>query len=161
MGNEVADGFSSFACPFCGHPGSQVKDSRPVDEGTAVRRRRLCPGCGQRWTTHERRTVRRLMVHKRNGRYEAFDGEKIRRCIHVAMARRPPTPWTPDQIAARIVDALERLGDETIGSDIIGEIVLKNLRIADEVAFVRFASVYRNFNSAAAFAAFIQTEGLT
>jgi transcriptional repressor NrdR len=132
-------------CPFCGNADTQVKDSRPTEDSAAIRRRRICPQCGQRFTTFERVQLRELTVLKRNGRRTPFDRDKLLRSVQIALRKRPVDPDRIDQMVSGIVRRLESSGDEEINSETIGELVMDGLKQLDDVAYVRFASVYRNF----------------
>jgi transcriptional repressor NrdR len=132
-------------CPFCGNADTQVKDSRPTEDSAAIRRRRVCPQCGQRFTTFERVQLRELTVLKRNGRRTPFDRDKLLRSVQVALRKRPVDPDRIDQMVSGIVRRLESQGDEEVNSETIGELVMEGLKQLDDVAYVRFASVYRNF----------------
>jgi transcriptional repressor NrdR len=132
-------------CPFCGNADTQVKDSRPTEDSAAIRRRRVCPQCGQRFTTFERVQLRELTVLKRNGRRTPFDRDKLLRSVQIALRKRPVDPDRIDQMVSGIVRRLESAGDEEINSEAIGELVMDGLKQLDDVAYVRFASVYRNF----------------
>jgi len=132
-------------CPFCGNADTQVKDSRPTEDSAAIRRRRVCPQCGQRFTTFERVQLRELTVLKRNGRRTPFDRDKLLRSVQIALRKRPVDPDRIDQMVSGIVRRLESSGDEEINSEMIGELVMDGLKQLDDVAYVRFASVYRNF----------------
>jgi len=132
-------------CPFCGNADTQVKDSRPTEDSAAIRRRRVCPQCGQRFTTFERVQLRELTVLKRNGRRTPFDRDKLLRSVQVALRKRPVDPARIDQMVSGIVRRLESSGDEEVTSETIGELVMDGLKQLDDVAYVRFASVYRNF----------------
>lgn len=132
-------------CPFCGNADTQVKDSRPTEDSAAIRRRRVCPQCGQRFTTFERVQLRELTVLKRNGRRTPFDRDKLLRSVQIALRKRPVAPDRIDQMVSGIVRRLESSGDEEITSEMIGELVMDGLKQLDDVAYVRFASVYRNF----------------
>ena len=140
-------------CPFCGHAESQVKDSRPSEDGAAIRRRRLCPECGGRFSTFERVQLRELTIIKRSGRRAPFDREKLVRSISVAIRKRPVEPERVEKMVSAIVRELESNGEAEISSEAIGEIVMEHLRQLDDVAYVRFASVYRNFREAKDFEA--------
>jgi len=142
-------------CPFCGGIDTQVKDSRPAEDHVAIRRRRSCPGCGGRFTTYERVQLRDLVVIKKNGRREDFDRDKLARSIRIAMQKRPIEPERIEQMISGIVRRLESLGDTDIPSDVIGEIVMEALARIDTVAYVRFASVYKNFQEADDFEEFV------
>ena len=132
-------------CPFCGNADTQVKDSRPTEDSAAIRRRRVCPQCGQRFTTFERVQLRELTVLKRSGRRTPFDRDKLLRSVQIALRKRPVDPARIDQMVSGIVRRLESAGDEEVNSEIIGELVMDGLKQLDDVAYVRFASVYRNF----------------
>ena len=140
-------------CPSCNSLDTQVKDSRPAEDNVAIRRRRFCPACGGRFTTYERVQLRDLVVVKTSGRREDFDRAKLERSIRIAMQKRPIDPERIDQMISGIVRRLESLGDTDIPSKVIGEIVMEHLRQLDDVAYVRFASVYRNFREAKDFEA--------
>ena len=142
-------------CPFCGHMESQVKDSRPSEDGAAIRRRRLCPECGGRFTTFERVQLRELTIVKRSGRRSPFDREKLVRSISIATRKRPVDPERVERVVNGIVRRLESSGESEIPSTQIGELVMDALRALDPVAYVRFASVYRNFREAKDFEEFI------
>ncbi|MEE9388812.1 MAG: transcriptional regulator NrdR [Paracoccaceae bacterium] len=142
-------------CPFCGNLETQVKDSRPADDHVAIRRRRFCPGCDGRFTTYERVQLRDLVVIKSNGRREAFDRDKLERSIRIALQKRPVEHERMDQMISGVVRRLESSGDTDIGSKAIGEIVMESLARIDTVAYVRFASVYKNFQEADDFDKFV------
>jgi transcriptional repressor NrdR len=135
-------------CPFCGSLDSQVKDSRPAGDGTAIRRRRVCPDCGGRFTTFERVQLRELTVLKKSGRRVPFDRDKLMRSLEIALRKRPVEPERLERMVNGIVRQLESQGDSEIASGRIGELVMEGLRALDSVAYVRFASVYRNFREA-------------
>jgi transcriptional repressor NrdR len=147
-------------CPFCGHAESQVKDSRPSEEGASIRRRRSCPQCGGRFTTFERVQLRELTIIKRSGRRTPFDREKLVRSISVAIRKRPVDPERVDRLVNGIVRQLESLGETEIPSAVVGEMVMKALKSLDDVAYVRYASVYRDFRHTDDFASFLSAEGL-
>ncbi len=147
-------------CPFCGHAESQVKDSRPSEEGASIRRRRLCPECGGRFTTFERVQLRELTIVKRSGRRAPFDREKLVRSLLVAIRKRPVDPDRMEQMVSGIVRQLESLGETEIPSSVVGEMVMKALKQLDDVAYVRYASVYRDFRHTGDFANFLSAEGL-
>jgi transcriptional repressor NrdR len=138
-------------CPYCSSENSQVKDSRPTEEGAAIRRRRICPDCGGRFTTFERVQLRELIVIKRSGRRVPFDRDKLARSVAVALRKRPVEPERVERMVSGIVRQLESLGDSEIPSSAIGGLVMEGLRALDPVAYVRFASVYRDFREAADF----------
>ena len=142
-------------CPFCGNADTQVKDSRPAEDNVAIRRRRFCPGCGGRFTTYERVQLRDLVVVKTNGRREDFDRDKMARSIRIAMQKRPVEPDRIEQLISGIVRRLESMGETDIPSKVIGEIVMESLARVDNVAYVRFASVYKNFQDAGDFDKFV------
>jgi transcriptional repressor NrdR len=135
-------------CPYCGSLETQVKDSRPAGDQSAIRRRRACPDCGGRFTTFERVQLRELMVLKKSGRRVPFEREKLMRSIEVALRKRPVEPDRVERMANGIVRQLESQGESEIPSGKIGELVMEGLRGLDSVAYVRFASVYRNFREA-------------
>ena len=148
-------------CPFCGKAESQVKDSRPSEDGAAIRRRRMCPACGGRFTTFERVQLRELTILKRSGRRAPFDREKLVRSISVAIRKRPVDPERVERLVNTIVRQLESMGETEIGSNVVGELVMKSLKSLDEVAYVRYASVYRDFRQTGDFADFLTVEGLS
>ena len=148
-------------CPFCGHAESQVKDSRPSEDGAVIRRRRLCPECGGRFTTFERIQLRELTIVKRSGRRAPFDREKLVRSISVAIRKRPIDPDRLERLVSAIVRQLENMGETEIQSSVVGEMVMKALKSLDEVAYVRYASVYRDFRETEDFAEFLRQEGLS
>lgn len=137
-----------------------MKDSRPSDDGASIRRRRNCASCGGRFTTFERVQLRELMVLKRSGRRSPFDREKLERSIDIAMRKRPVDPERVDRMVSGIVRQLESLGETEIASQVIGELVMKALKAIDEVSYVRYASVYRDFRETSDFAKFLGDEGL-
>jgi transcriptional repressor NrdR len=147
-------------CPFCGHPESQVKDSRPSEEGASIRRRRNCPQCDQRFTTFERVQLRELTIAKRSGRRQPFDREKLVRSISVAIRKRPVDPDRVEQMVSGIVRQMENMGETEIPSTVIGGAVMKALKSLDDVAYVRYASVYQDFRHTGDFADFLSAEGL-
>ena len=142
-------------CPFCGNIDTQVKDSRPAEDHVSIRRRRFCPACGGRFTTYERVQLRDLVVVKKNGRREDFDRDKLARSIRIAMQKRPVEPERVDQMISGIVRRLESTGETDIDSDTIGAIAMEALARIDTVAYVRFASVYKNFQEADDFEDFV------
>ena len=144
-------------CPFCGHPDTQVKDSRPTEDNAAIRRRRSCPECGARWTTFERVQLRELIIVKKDGEKEPFDREKLTRSLKIALQKRQVEEEKIERIGNSIQRKLETLGETEVPSKVIGEIVMDQLADLDQVAYVRFASVYRNFREAKDFEAFIGT----
>ncbi|MBV9997376.1 MAG: transcriptional repressor NrdR [Caulobacteraceae bacterium] len=147
-------------CPFCGHLESQVKDSRPSEDSAAIRRRRLCPECGGRFTTFERVQLRELTILKRSGRRAPFDREKLVRSVSIALRKRPVDPERVERLVSAIVRQLESMGETEIPSHVVGELVMKALKSLDEVAYVRYASVYRDFRQTDDFARFLSDEGL-
>lgn len=132
-------------CPYCGGLDSQVRDSRPADDAAAIRRRRVCPDCAGRFTTFERVQLRELMVVKRSGRRVPFDREKLQRSIAVALRKRPVEPERVERMVSGIVRQLESRGDGDVPSETVGALVMEGLRALDDVAYVRFASVYKDF----------------
>ena len=142
-------------CPYCGRDDTQVKDSRPAEEGAAIRRRRSCPGCNSRFTTFERVQLREITVLKTDGRRVPFDREKLARSIRIALRKRPVDEDRIERIVNGIQRRLETDADSEVTSRQIGEIVMEALRAVDQVAYVRFASVYRNFGEAKDFRAFL------
>jgi transcriptional repressor NrdR len=142
-------------CPFCGNDDTQVKDSRPTEDNSAIRRRRFCPNCGARFTTFERIQLRELTVIKKNGLKAPFDRDKLARSIMIATRKRPIDPDRIERLINGIVRRLESSGESEIKSDSIGELVMDGLAALDKVAYVRFASVYRNFREAKDFEEFI------
>jgi len=142
-------------CPFCGHDDTQVKDSRPSDDNAAIRRRRLCPACGGRFTTFERVQLRELTVVKKAGRREPFDREKLERAIFHSLRKRPVENERVERMITGIVRRLESMGENEIPSNVIGELVMQALASLDKVAYIRFASVYKNFREAKDFETFV------
>ena len=132
-------------CPSCASLDTQVKDSRPTEDSSAIRRRRVCLACNFRFTTFERVQLRELVVIKRNGRRVPFDRDKLARSIQISLRKRPVEPERVEQLVSKIVRELESLGESEVSSETIGEMVMEHLRGLDDVAYVRFASVYRNF----------------
>jgi transcriptional repressor NrdR len=142
-------------CPFCGADDTQVKDSRPTDDKGAIRRRRFCGSCAARFTTFERVQLRELTVLKKNNQREPFDREKLARSIYVALRKRPVEPERVERMINSLVRQLESSGETEIRSEQIGEEVMEALSILDQVAYIRFASVYRNFREAKDFGEFL------
>jgi transcriptional repressor NrdR len=142
-------------CPYCGASDSQVKDSRPTEDSAAVRRRRVCVECGGRFTTFERVQLRELTVVKRSGRRVPFDRDKLMRSVQVALRKRPVDPERVERMISGIVRQLESRGEQEIPSQEIGLLVMEGLRNLDDVAYVRFASVYRDFREAKDFETFV------
>ena len=148
-------------CPFCASEESQVKDSRPSEDGAAIRRRRLCPECGGRFTTFERVQLRELTILKRSGRRTPFDRDKLARSISIALRKRPVDPERVERMISTIVRQLESMGETELPSSAVGELVMKQLKQLDDVAYVRYASVYRDFRETQDFARFLGEEGLS
>ena len=142
-------------CPFCANEDTQVKDSRPTDDNAAIRRRRQCPNCGARFTTFERVQLRELTVVKTTGQREPFDRDKLLRSMQIALRKRPVDPERVERVVNGIVRRLESSGESEIPTSVIGQIVMDALASLDQVAYVRFASVYRNFREARDFEEFI------
>jgi transcriptional repressor NrdR len=142
-------------CPFCASNDTQVKDSRPTDDNTAIRRRRFCPDCGSRFTTFERVHLRDLTIVKRNGKRSQFDRDKLMRSIQIAARKRPIDEERIERIVNSIQRRLESSGESEIKSVYVGELVMEALSQLDPVAYVRFASVYRNFREAQDFEDFV------
>jgi transcriptional repressor NrdR len=142
-------------CPFCANEDTQVKDSRPTDDNAAIRRRRQCPNCGARFTTFERVQLRELTVLKTNGQREPFDRDKMLRSMQIALRKRPVDPERLERVVNGIVRRLESAGESEIPSAVIGQMVMDALSTLDQVAYVRFASVYRNFREAKDFEEFV------
>ena len=146
-------------CPYCGNEDTQVKDSRPTEDASAIRRRRICNTCGGRFTTFERVQLRELMVTKKSGRKVAFDRDKLARSVNTALRKRDVAPERVERMISGIVRQLESLGDAEVTSEQIGEYVMDGLKGLDDVAFVRFASVYKNFSAADDFRSFLTELG--
>ncbi len=142
-------------CPFCGEADSQVKDSRPTEDGNSIRRRRFCAGCGQRFTTVERVQLRELTVVKADARRVPFDRDKLARSVRIALRKRPVDDDRIERIVNGIVRQLEAGGETDVASHAIGELVMETLKAVDAVAYVRFASVYRDFREAKDFETFL------
>ncbi len=143
-------------CPFCGNLESQVRDSRISDDGEAVKRRRYCPDCDSRFTTFERVQLREIVVVKKNGDKKIFDSEKLKKSVEMAVRKRPVSLLQVDKLVNNIVKKLETEGEVEISSRKVGDMVLKALEGLDKVAFVRFASVYKNFEKTQDFREFIK-----
>jgi len=141
-------------CPFCAHDNSQVKDSRPTEDNTAIRRRRQCEGCGARFTTFERVQLREIMVVKSNQDREPFERDKIEQSVTLACRKRPVSEERIDQLVSGIQRQIETLGESEVPTKVIGEMVMDGLRQLDSVAYIRFASVYRDFSEAKDFEEF-------
>jgi transcriptional repressor NrdR len=135
-------------CPNCASLDTQVKDSRPTEDSSVIRRRRVCLACNFRFTTFERVQLRELVVIKRNGRRVPFDRDKLLRSVQIALRKRPVEPERIDQAVSKIVREMESQGESEVSSEAVGELVMEALRSLDDVAYVRFASVYRNFREA-------------
>jgi transcriptional repressor NrdR len=142
-------------CPFCGADDTQVKDSRPTDDRSAIRRRRFCPNCAARFTTFERVQLRELTVIKKNGQREQFDRDKLAKSVYTALRKRPVETEKVERVINSLVRQLESAGETEIPTDYIGGLVMEALATLDQVAYVRFASVYRNFREAKDFEKFV------
>ena len=142
-------------CPFCGNEDTQVKDSRPTEDNSAIRRRRSCSGCGARFTTFERVQLRELTVLKTSGKKVAFERVKLERSVQMAIRKRPVEEEQVERMVSGIVRQLESMGESEIPSETIGKLIMEGLEQLDTVAYVRFASVYKNFREAKDFEAFI------
>ncbi len=142
-------------CPYCGSLDTQVKDSRPTEDASSIRRRRVCPDCAGRFTTFERVQLRELTVIKKSGRRVPFDRDKLSRSLEIALRKRPVDPERVERMVNGIVRQLESSGDSDITSDRIGELVMEGLKALDGVAYVRFASVYKNFRDSREFGAIV------
>jgi transcriptional repressor NrdR len=145
-------------CPFCNHADTQVKDSRPSEDGSSIRRRRFCPACDSRFTTFERVQLRELTVIKSDGEKRPFDRDKIARSMAIAMRKRPVNSDAMEMAINRIVQKLESEGEGDIDTDHIGQLVMAELRRIDKVAYIRYASVYRDFSEAKDFEDFVENE---
>jgi len=142
-------------CPFCGHDDTQVKDSRPTEDGAAIRRRRYCSACGARFTTFERIQLRELTVVKANNKREPFDRDKLARSMQIALRKRDIDPERIERMVNSMVRQLESSGETEIPSKSIGEMVMNALAALDQVAYVRYASVYRDFREPSDFNEFV------
>ena len=142
-------------CPYCSNADTQVKDSRPTEDNTVICRRRICQDCGGRFTTFERIQLRELTIIKNTGRKVPFDRDKLMRSVQIALRKRPVEPERIERMVSGIVRRLENLGESEIPAKVIGELVMEGLYALDQVAYVRFASVYRNFREAKDFEAFL------
>ncbi len=142
-------------CPFCGCEDTQVKDSRSAEDGSSIRRRRQCTACSGRFTTFERVQLRELVVVKSSGRRELFDREKLMRSVQISMRKRNVEEERVEQMVTGVIRRLEAMGETEIASKAIGELVMEGLAGIDDVAYVRYASVYRNFREARDFGEFI------
>ena len=145
-------------CPFCGNQDTQVKDSRPAEDGAAIRRRRLCGQCDARFTTFERVQLREIPIVNRNGRRSIFDRDKLERSFEIALRKREVDSDDVARAINEIVRKLEGYADGDVPSEKVGELVMSSLHILDQVAYVRYASVYRNFREAKDFEAFVEKE---
>lgn len=144
-------------CPFCGNDDTQVKDSRPTEDNSAIRRRRFCPACGARFTTFERVQLRELTVVKSGGVREPFDREKVLRSMRIALRKRPVDADRIDRVVNSIVRQLESSGETEIPSKQVGEMVMIHLAALDKVAYIRYASVYKDFREVSDFNEFVET----
>lgn len=142
-------------CPYCMNADTQVKDSRPTEENTVIRRRRVCPDCGGRFTTFERIQLRELTIIKNTGRKVPFERDKLMRSVQVALRKRPVEPERIERMVSGIVRRLENLGESEVPAKLVGELVMEGLYALDQVGYVRFASVYRNFREAKDFEEFL------
>ena len=145
-------------CPFCGEDDTQVKDSRASDDGASSKRRGLCTSCGSRFTTFERIQLRDLIVIKRNGKKSSFERDKLAKSMLMALRKRETDDDTVERAQNAIVRQLEATGDNEISSKLIGELVMNALAQIDNVAYIRYASVYRNFREASDFGKFVEKE---
>ena len=143
-------------CPFCGHEDTQVKDSRPTEDNSAIRRRRFCPSCSARFTTFERVQRRELTVVKSSGQREPFDREKLLRSMRIALRKRPIDADRIDRVVNSLVRQLESSGESEIPSKQIGEMIMVALQTLDQVAYIRYASVYKDFREASDFNEFVE-----
>lgn len=146
-------------CPYCGNDDTQVKDSRPTEDSNSIRRRRICPSCGGRFTTFERVQLRELLIVKKSGRKVPFDRDKLARSVNTALRKRDVEPERVERMISGVVRQLESLGDTEISSETVGQFVMEGLKGLDDVAFVRFASVYKNFSAADDFRSFLTELG--
>ncbi|MEJ0063614.1 MAG: transcriptional regulator NrdR [Alphaproteobacteria bacterium] len=144
-------------CPFCGFDDTQVKDSRPTDDGSSIRRRRFCSSCGARFTTFERVQLRELTVLKSNGEKKAFERDKLVRSMKIALRKRPVDEERLEHVVNSVVRQLESLGENEVSTKKIGELVMETLLTLDHVAYVRYASVYRDFRSPGDFNEFVDS----
>ena len=157
MGERAGAEKQRMRCPFCGHEDSQVKDSRPSEDGASIRRRRQCEGCGGRFTTFERVQLREVTVAKSNGKREPFERVKLERSIEIACRKRPITSEQIDRLVSGIQRQLETSGETEVTATQIGELVMDGLKGLDPVAYIRFASVYKDFTEAKDFEEFAGT----
>lgn len=147
-------------CPFCKHEDTQVKDSRSSEDGSAIRRRRSCPSCSARFTTFERVQLRELTVVKSTGERKPFDRDKVARSMMIALRKRPIDAESIEAAISRVVQRLEGEGETEIASQRIGALVMYELKAIDQVAYVRYASVYRSFDEVKDFEDFVENEAL-
>jgi len=143
-------------CPYCSNKETQVRDSRPSEDNSTIRRRRVCPGCGGRFTTFERIQLRELYVLKRTGQKVIFDRDKLMRSVQIATRKRPVEVDKLEQMVSGIVRQLENRGDTFVPTELIGKLIMEGLRQLDDVSYVRFASVYRDFREAKDFEEFLE-----
>ncbi|MSQ87584.1 MAG: transcriptional repressor NrdR [Alphaproteobacteria bacterium] len=143
-------------CPYCGHADTQVKDSRPTDDNSAIRRRRSCPACSARFTTFERIQLREIVVMKKNGQRSPFDRDKLARSLIIACRKRPVDEERIERVVNSIQRRLESMGENEIPSATVGEMVMEALQGLDKVAYIRFASVYKNFREIRDFENFVE-----
>lgn len=146
-------------CPYCGHSDTQVKDSRPSEDGLTIRRRRFCPECNSRFTTFERVQLRELTVVKKNGERRVFDRDKLLRSIQIATRKRPVTADQVDMLVTRVAQKLESMGEQEIPTHMVGKVVMDELKELDTIAYIRFASVYRDFREAKDFEDIVEELG--
>ena len=142
-------------CPYCMNADTQVKDSRPTEDNVVIRRRRVCPDCGGRFTTFERIQLRELTIIKNTGRKVPFDRDKLMRSVQVALRKRPVEPERIERMVSGIVRRLENLGESEVPAKLVGELVMEGLYALDQVGYVRFASVYRDFRETKDFEEFL------
>ncbi len=142
-------------CPFCQNEDTQVKDSRPSEDKAAIRRRRYCPACGARFTTFERVQLRELTIVKKSGRKVPFERDKLERSLDIALRKRPVDPEQVERMVNGIVRRLESMGESEVQSEQVGRLIMEGLESLDQVAYVRYASVYRNFREASDFEKFL------
>ncbi len=143
-------------CPYCSNKETQVRDSRPSEDNSTIRRRRICPGCGGRFTTFERIQLRELYVLKRTGQKVIFDRDKLMRSVQIATRKRPVEVDKLEQMVSGIVRQLENRGDTFVPTELIGRLIMEGLRQLDDVSYVRFASVYKDFREAKDFEEFLE-----
>jgi len=143
-------------CPFCGFDDTQVKDSRPTDDRSAIRRRRFCTNCAARFTTFERVQLRELTVFKKTGQREPFDRDKLARSIYISLRKRPVEGERVERVINSIVRQLESSGESDVPTETIGSLIMEALANLDQVAYIRFASVYRDFREAKDFGEFVE-----